>query len=76
MEKFTDVNKLVNVLKPVNPVYCIRPDQIKKSSDFFKNNFPGEILYAVKTNPNKFVLDQVYTMEFIILMSPLKVKLN
>ena len=60
MEKFTDVNKLVNVLKPVNPVYCIRPDQIKKSSDFFKNNFPGEILYAVKTNPNKFVLDQVY----------------
>jgi len=60
MEKFTNVNELVNVLKPVNPVYCIRPDQIKKSSDFFIKNFPGEILYAVKTNPNKFVLDQVY----------------
>ena len=60
MEKFTDVNEIVNVLKPVNPVYCIRPEQIKKSSDFFIKNFPGEILYAVKTNPNKFVLDQVY----------------
>ena len=60
MEKFTNVNEIVNVLKPVNPVYCIRPEQIKKSSDFFIKNFPGEILYAVKTNPNKFVLDQVY----------------
>ena len=61
MEKFTNVNELINVLKPVNPVYCIRPEQIKKSSDFFIKNFPGEILYAVKTNPNKFVLDQVYS---------------
>ena len=29
MEKFSNVNELVNTLKPVNPVYCLRPDTIK-----------------------------------------------
>ena len=56
MQKFTDVNELVNTLKPDNPVYCIRPESIKTSTQFFKNNFPGKVLYAVKTNPNKEVL--------------------
>ena len=39
MRKFKDVNELVNTLKPVKPVYCIRPESIKNSVDFFKNNF-------------------------------------
>tara|TARA_B100000963_G_C22626557_1_gene672672 strand:+ start:715 stop:1893 length:1179 start_codon:yes stop_codon:yes gene_type:complete len=56
MEKFSNVNELVNILKPVDPVYCIRPESIKKATDFFKNNFPGKVLYAVKTNPNQTVL--------------------
>jgi ornithine decarboxylase len=59
MRKFKDVNELVNVLKPNNPVYCIRPDSIKTSTQFFKNNFPGKVLYAVKTNPNKEVLKHI-----------------
>ena len=59
MQKFTDVNKLVNTLKPDYPVYCIRPDSIKTSTKFFKNNFPGKVLYAVKTNPNKEVLKHI-----------------
>ncbi len=59
MEKFSNVNELVNKLKPVNPVYCIRPDSIKKSIKVFKDKFPGHVLYAVKTNPNDFVLKQV-----------------
>ena len=59
MRKFTDVNELVNTLKPNHPVYCIRPDSIRTSTQFFKNNFPGKILYAVKTNPNKEVLRHI-----------------
>ena len=59
MQKFTDVNELVNTLKPDNPVYCIRPESIKTSTQFFKNNFPGKVLYAVKTNPNKEVLKYI-----------------
>jgi len=59
MRKFTDVNELVNTLRPDYPVYCIRPDSIKTSTQFFKKKFPGKVLYAVKTNPNKEVLKHI-----------------
>ena len=59
MRKFKDVNELVNALKPDYPVYCIRPNSIKKSVKFFKSNFPGKVLYAVKTNPNDKVIKQI-----------------
>ena len=59
MRKFKDVNELVSTLKPDYPVYCIRPNSIKKSTKFFKDNFPGKVLYAVKTNPNEKVLKQI-----------------
>jgi ornithine decarboxylase len=59
MRKFKDVNELVNALKPDYPVYCIRPESIKTSTNFFKKNFPGKVLYAVKTNPNENVLRQI-----------------
>ena len=59
MQKFKDVNELVNTLKPDYPVYCIRPDSLKTSTQFFKNNFPGKVLYAVKTNPNEKVLKHI-----------------
>ena len=59
MRKFDNVNELVNTLKPDNPVYCIRPKSIKKSVEFFKKNFPGKILYAVKTNPNERVIKTI-----------------
>ena len=59
MEKFNSVNELVNKLKPVNPIYCIRPDTIKNSIKTFQDKFPGKILYAVKTNPNEYVLKHI-----------------
>jgi ornithine decarboxylase len=59
MRKFTDVDELVNTLRPDYPVYCIRPDSIKTSTQFFIKNFPGKVLYAVKTNPNKEVLKHI-----------------
>ena len=59
MRKFKSVNELVNTLKPDYPVYCIRPEQIKKSTTFFKKNFPGKILYAVKTNPHEKIIKQI-----------------
>ena len=59
MGKFKSVNELVNSLKPDYPVYCIRPDEIKKFVSFFKENFPGNVLYAVKTNPNEKIIKQI-----------------
>ena len=59
MRKFKSVNELVNTLKPDYPVYCIRAEEIKKSIKFFKDNFPGKILYAVKTNSHEKVIKQI-----------------
>tara|TARA_X000001036_G_scaffold253899_1_gene236317 strand:+ start:2212 stop:3390 length:1179 start_codon:yes stop_codon:yes gene_type:complete len=59
MRKFKDVDDLVNVLKPDYPVYCIRTESLKKSIKFFKDNFPGKVLYAVKTNPNEKIIKQI-----------------
>ena len=59
MRKFDTVNELINALKPEDPVYCIRPNSIKKSVDFFKNNFPGKVLYAVKTNPHEKIIKTI-----------------
>ena len=59
MRKFKSVDELVNELKPDYPVYCIRPKSIKKSTKFFKDNFPGKVLYAVKTNPNEKVIKEI-----------------
>ena len=59
MGKFKTVNELVNSLQPDHPVYCLRLNEIKKSVKFFKDNFPGKILYAVKTNPNEKIIKQI-----------------
>ena len=59
MQKFKSVGKLVNQLKPTEPVYCIRRDSINIASKFFQNKFPGKILYAVKTNPHPLVLKTI-----------------
>ena len=56
MQKFKSVEELVNRLKPDRPVYCIRKNSILSASNFFQKNFPGKILYAVKTNPHPEVI--------------------
>ena len=59
MRKFNSVDEIVNEIKPVDPIYCIRPDSINIACSWFKKKFPGEVLYAVKTNPNQSVIKEV-----------------
>ena len=56
MQKFKSVEELINQLKPEKPVYCIRKKSVLAASNFFQKNFPGEILYAVKTNPHPVII--------------------
>ncbi len=60
MQKFNSVDELVNKVQPVNPIYCIRPNSIKTACSWFKNNFPGKVIYAVKTNPNEKVIKHIF----------------
>ena len=56
MQKFKSVEELIHQLKPDRPVYCIRKNSILSASNFFQKNFPGKILYAIKTNPHPEVI--------------------
>jgi ornithine decarboxylase len=56
MQKFKTVDDLINQLKPEKPIYCIRKKSIQSASIYFRNKFPGKVLYAVKTNPHPEVL--------------------
>ena len=59
MKKFKSVDELISQLQPDKPIYCIRKKSIQVASKFFQDKFPGKILYAVKTNPNKEVLKTI-----------------
>ena len=56
MQKFKSVENLINQLKPEKPVYCIRKHSVTRASKFFQKNFPGDVLYAVKTNPHPVII--------------------
>ena len=59
MQKFKSVEDLINQLKPEKPVYCIRKNSIQSAVKYFIKNFPGKILYAVKTNPHPLVIEKI-----------------
>ncbi|MDC0359893.1 type III PLP-dependent enzyme [Candidatus Pelagibacter ubique] len=59
MQKFKTVDELINQLKPEKPIYCIRKKSIQSASTYFRNKFPGKILYAVKTNSHPEVLKTI-----------------
>jgi ornithine decarboxylase len=59
MQKFKSVEQIVNQLKPEKPVYCIRKNSIRSAVKYFNKNFPGKILYAVKTNPHPVVIQTI-----------------
>lgn len=59
MDRFSSALSLVRALSPASPVTCLRPDAAVHASQYFIKNFPGDILYAVKTNPTPEILDAV-----------------
>jgi len=56
MQKFKSVEELIRQLKPEKPVYCIRKHSVTLASNFFQKNFPGDVLYAVKTNSHPIIV--------------------
>jgi ornithine decarboxylase len=50
------VDALVGELRPVEPLVALRPAQLKATAERFVQSFPGDVLYAVKCNPEPAVL--------------------
>ena len=60
LPRFASVEKVIERLKPVEPVYVIHPGRFAAAAKRFLESFPGDTLYAVKANPAPLVLDQVW----------------
>jgi ornithine decarboxylase len=55
-----DVADLVAVERPEEPMHCLRPAAIAAAAKNFVAGFPGDVLYAVKCNPEPAVLRALY----------------
>ncbi len=60
LPKFASAQDLVERMKPSEPVHCLRPHAIKTATKFFVSAFPGQVMYAVKTNPEPYVLKTIF----------------
>ena len=50
----------VRTLAPEGPLAIARPHRVTAAGTWFRDNFPGEIFYAVKANPSPWVLDALW----------------
>ncbi len=50
------VDALVAQLRPEQPLHCLRPATLAAAARSFRAAFPGQVLYAVKCNPEPAVL--------------------
>ncbi len=58
--KFAAAQDLVERMKPSEPVYCLRPHAIRQAAKWFVSSFPGQVMYAVKTNPEPLALKTLF----------------
>ena len=58
--RFATVEDVIAELKPGYPVYCLRPAELRRQANYFLDNFPGRVMYAVKCNPHLVVLQALY----------------
>lgn len=54
------IDDLIAVERPEEPMHCLRPAAIAEAARNFVAGFPGEVLYAVKCNPEPAVLRAVW----------------
>jgi len=57
---FRDAASVVAALRPEDPVYCFRPHILRARAAEFVAQFPGDVLYAVKCNPEPLVMQALW----------------
>lgn len=56
VRSYHSVDDMVHDMRPEMPVHCLRPSNIIAMAKRFTKAFPGDVMYAVKTNPDPRVL--------------------
>jgi ornithine decarboxylase len=60
LPRFGTVDEAVAELRPSDPLFCVRPTELRRLAGRFVGGFPGRVLYAVKCNPHSVVLRTLY----------------
>jgi ornithine decarboxylase len=58
--RMPSVEEMVAKLRPEEPMHCIRPETITSATRAFVQSFNGDVLYAVKCNPEPAVLRAIW----------------
>ena len=56
LERYANVEELLQKTPPPRPVYCIYPHLYREAAEHFLAGFPGRVLFAVKANNHPEVL--------------------
>lgn len=59
--RFATVEDMVKTLRPDQPVHCLHPEELARNADMFVQHFRGTTLFAVKANPDPYVLRLLYS---------------
>ena len=54
------VDELIAMERPEEPMHCLRPATVEAAARAFVEAFPGDLLYAVKANPEPAMLRAVH----------------
>jgi len=60
LPRFASEERLIEALKPNEPVYMLYPEKFRIAAKRFLDAFPGDTLFAIKANPAPHVLDLVH----------------
>ena len=60
LPRFASIEELIRREKPIEPFYALHPEKFRVAARRFLDAFPGDTLFAIKSNPAPHVLDQVY----------------
>lgn len=60
LKHYASARDVVADLQPDYPVYCVRPHAIRPAARTFVEEFPGNTLYAVKSNPMPHMLHELH----------------
>jgi len=60
LPRFATALKAIESLKPTEPLYLVHPEKFAAAAKQFLDGFPGDVLYAVKSNPHPVALTHLW----------------
>jgi ornithine decarboxylase len=60
LPRFASALKAIESLKPTEPLYLVHPEKFAAAAKQFLDGFPGDVLYAVKSNPHPVALTHLW----------------